>query len=305
MVSQGYRDWLQAGKPYTLILPAADLQRTLRGYGLTVYDYPDDAHLQANTPEDHTPFSVTGWPDKNARWKARALDIMPRKNVPDAQARGENAAIARQIIRDRDAGHPGVAWIKYLNWTDERGYCSQERWTTDGQPNRRTTRGSSDKGHVHISGRSDADTDTRARGYDPIARASGAAVGEGDEVPGWDETIGAGYSPDDAGYGIHKFRTAIGYIWAGVDKANAAAAADATRDASMQAAIETMGKALNAVLQGEAGGIEVGPIIAAVREEAEKSRTLVEQLHAELAAARAENGDLRERLATAFGPGSE
>jgi hypothetical protein len=144
MASQGYRDWLNAGRPYALIRPAAALQRTLRGYGLTVYDYPDERHLQADTPEDHTPFSVTGYPGTNRRWNARGVDIMPRGSA--AAGRAENAAIARQLIRDRTAGVPGVMWIKYLNWTDEAGYCQQVRWTTDGQPLRATTRGSTDKG---------------------------------------------------------------------------------------------------------------------------------------------------------------
>lgn len=171
MVSQGYRDWLNAGKPYTLIRPAAAVQTTLRGHGLTVYDYPNQAHLQANTPEDHTPFSATSWPIKNARWRGHALDVMPRTGVPDAQAVAENADIARQLIRDRDAEVPGAMWIKYVNWTDERGVCQQVRWEGG-----RTERASTDKGHIHISGRSDCATDDRADDYDPIARMGGAGA---------------------------------------------------------------------------------------------------------------------------------
>lgn len=182
MASQGYKDWLAAGRPYTLIRPARALQATLRGYGLTVYDYPNADHLQANTPQDHTPFSVTGWPGTNKRWNARALDVMPRDD--SAAARAENAAIARQLIRDRNAGVPGAMWIKYLNWTDEQGICRQERWTPG-----HTTVSSTDKSHVHISGRSDADTDDDANGYDPIARMRGLASGGDDmslsEPVGW------------------------------------------------------------------------------------------------------------------------
>jgi hypothetical protein len=166
MASQGYRDWLKAGKPYSLIRPADELVTTLRAYGLTVYHYPNDAHLQANTPEDHTPYSVTGWPTANARWRARGVDVMPRST--SAVHRKENADIARQLIKDRNAGNPGVAWIKYINWTDEPGVTRQERWT----PNH-TTRSSSDKGHIHISGRSDMDFYTGAAGYDPIRRMAG------------------------------------------------------------------------------------------------------------------------------------
>lgn len=166
MASQGYRDWLKAGKPYTLIRPAKAVQKTVRAYGITVYDYPDDSHLQADRPEDHTPFSVTGWPGANKRWNARGLDIMPRSG--SAAHRKENADIARQLIKDRNAQVPGAMWIKYINWTDESGVCRQERWTPG-----HTTRSSSDKGHIHISGRSDVDTDTRADDYDPIRRMAG------------------------------------------------------------------------------------------------------------------------------------
>lgn len=182
MASQGYRDWLKAGQLYALIQPAKAVQATLRGYGLTVYDYPNDAHLQAAVPEDHTPFSVTGWPGTNARWNARALDVMPRSNA--YEHRKENADIARQLIRDRDAGHPGAMWIKYLNWTDEGGNCRQERWTDSAAPLRRITRASNDRGHIHVSGRSDADDDDRADTYDPIARmraGSGSAATTGDD----------------------------------------------------------------------------------------------------------------------------
>lgn len=173
MASQGYRDWIAAGRPYALIRPARALQATLIGHGLTVWDFPDENHQKADKPEDHTPYSVTGWPGVNARWKARGLDIMPRTDT--AAGRAENAAIARQLIRDRDAGVPGVMWIKYLNWTDERGVCRQERWMSSANPLARETRSSSDNGHIHVSGRSDADNDARADGYDPIARMTGGA----------------------------------------------------------------------------------------------------------------------------------
>lgn len=223
MASQGYKDWLKAGKPYTLIRPAKSTQATLRAYGLTVYDYPNDAHLQANTPEDHTPFSVTGWPGQNARWKARALDVMPRSD--SAAHRRENADIARQLIRDRDAGHPGAMWIKYLNWTDEGGKCHQERWTDSANPNRRTTRDSSDKGHIHISGRSDADTDTRADAYDPIRRMAGIDTPIG--VPMGQQVVayGFGETADEQAQhwivdGVWARRVPLDFVYGGDGKVN-------------------------------------------------------------------------------------
>jgi hypothetical protein len=307
MASQGYRDWLKAGRPYHLIRPSAAVQRTLRGYGLTVYDYPNDAHLQASTPEDHTPFSVTGWPGANKRWNARALDVMPRDGS-DA-ARKENADIARQLIRDRDAGVPGAMWIKYLNWTDERGSCQQERWTDSANPLRRTTRSSSDRGHIHISGRSDVDDDERADHYDPIARMHGSVAAEEDDMANtWT------FQPDDdewrltqgtEGYAGQARDTALAFAWqnaaeakANTDKLLAAATADETRDKATLAAI-------TALTAGAGGSIDAAPILSAIADARAETLTYVQQLQHDLAAERAETAKLRARLAAAFGPGSE
>jgi hypothetical protein len=87
-------------------------------------------------------------------------------------------------------------WIKYINWTDENGTCRQERWTDAGAPLRRTTRSSTDKGHIHISGRSDVDDDDRADGYDPIARMRGEDEDMQLKDPtGWDRQ----FMPNPAG----------------------------------------------------------------------------------------------------------
>jgi hypothetical protein len=166
VASRGFYEWVAASRPYTLIRPATAIVANLRRHGLVVYHYPNDDHLKASTPQDHTPYSVTGWPGGNRRWLARGVDVMPRDD--SAAARKENADIARQLIKDRNAGHPGAMWIKYINWTDEGGVCRQERWT----PNH-TTLSSTDRGHIHISGRSDVDDDDRADTYDPIARMNG------------------------------------------------------------------------------------------------------------------------------------
>jgi hypothetical protein len=173
MASTAYYSWLANGSPYRLCRPAAALQRIFRRRGFTVYDYPDGSHLKATKPEDHTPFAVTGWPVRSAYGVAHAVDIMPRADT--AAARAENAAIARKLIAARNAGVPGVMWIKYLNWTDERGICRQERWMPGHE-----TRTSTDRGHIHISARSDCDNDDRADHYDPL----GEDMALSDTVPG-------------------------------------------------------------------------------------------------------------------------
>lgn len=166
MASTYYFQWLALNKPYTLIRPARDLQRIIRRYGITVWDYPNEAHQKADPPEDHTPYSATGWPGANTRWNARGLDVMPRAQTNAGRA--ENAAIAEQIIADKDAGVPGTEWIKYLNYTDLDGNC----WHVSWQPAKRVTR-STDRDHIHVSGRSDMDNWAGAVEYDPIARMRG------------------------------------------------------------------------------------------------------------------------------------
>lgn len=163
MASQGYYDWLAAGKPYTLARPALDMVNVLRAAGYTVYHYPDDAHLIAVPPQDHTPFSATGWPIPSARWVGHALDVMPTPGAPALPG------LARQIISDTDRKVPGTGWIKYLNWTDEAGVCRHENWQNLDRT--RVTTSSTDKGHIHISARSDMDT------WDGVARSGYSPVG--------------------------------------------------------------------------------------------------------------------------------
>jgi hypothetical protein len=264
MPSQGFYDWLNAGKPYTLIRPAAALQKRLRGYGLVVYDYPNDAHLKAARPEDHTSFSETSWPIGNARWRAHALDVMPRTdeygNVT-AAARAENADIARQLIRDRDAGVPGVMWIKYVNWTDEAGVCRQIRWTDYLHPLTHEIRSSSDKGHIHISGRSDCATDDRADDYDPIARMRGDSdVNVNDKSP-----FGQQFSEADKDYGLWLGGTVGNQLqWLREDAYFARQFAK--RAATESAALRTVIEGLAAVIERAGGSADTAAILAGVDE---------------------------------------
>lgn len=146
MASQSYFAWLQAGRPYALCRPGAELRNVFTAAGFTVYHYPDEAHLTADPPQDHTPFSATGWPVPSARGIGHAIDIMPMPGLmplPD---------LARRLIADRDAGVPGTWAFKYINWTDEWGDCRHVAWQPD-----KTVTTSIDRGHIHLSLRSDAD----------------------------------------------------------------------------------------------------------------------------------------------------
>lgn len=164
MASQGYRDWIAAGKPFTLAAPAKRLRDTLRGYGYTAYDIGNERHQLADPPEDHMPYSATGWPNRSPRWYGFALDIMP---PPAGSKLPTLPQLLGQIYADKMAGHPGVAWLKYMNWEPQgpSGPCYHDKW----QPSHvRTTSG--DRGHGHLSGRSDHYLTDTTGGYDPVAR---------------------------------------------------------------------------------------------------------------------------------------
>lgn len=160
MSSAAYKNWVSKGRPYTLCRPCKELQATIRGHGFIVYDYPNDVHLTASKPEDHTPFSATGWPVGSAFGVAHALDIMPKNSSKAAMK--ELADLARTLMAAKDNGVEAVKWLKYMNWTDENGTCRQENWKTG----KRVTVSSSDSGHIHLSARSDMDN-VSTDGWDP------------------------------------------------------------------------------------------------------------------------------------------
>lgn len=225
MASQAYYDWVRAGKPYNRSFAVKQLRDVLIGHGYTVYDYPDESHQKANLPEDHTPYSATGWPVQSPRWWAFAIDQMPGKG-----GMADLCRVARQIIKDKDAGVPGTEWIKYINWTDEQGNC----WQTSWKPNK-VTRKSTDKGHNHISGRSDFTSKVTVK-YDPVARMNGIvpAPSARDE----EEVALIARGPDGQLYKVqggfsHKITEAdiphINYLWGqqGIKPAQGPAAGDA------------------------------------------------------------------------------
>jgi hypothetical protein len=149
-------------------MPIAVLRARLRGHGYTVYDYPDVRHQKATPPEDHTAYSSTGWPQPATFGIGYAIDIMPPaagSGLPTL------AQLGAQIYTDRQAGLPGIGWLKYMNWEPGDGSCHHDAW----QPTH-TRRDSTDRGHIHLSGRTDyTDSDT-AGDYDPVTRAVEAAM---------------------------------------------------------------------------------------------------------------------------------
>lgn len=174
MPSQGYYDWVRAGRPYTLARPARALRDRLRRYGYVVYDYPNDAHQEAVPPEDHTPYSATGWPGVSPRWYGMADDVMPstKPGLPNWRDIGD------QIYRDRQAGVSGIMWLKYMNRElPGTNTCVQDRWTPG-----HSRKASGDRGHIHLSCRSDFHLSSAGDDYDPVARYL-ARINGGDPPP--------------------------------------------------------------------------------------------------------------------------
>lgn len=144
MTSRQHQDWLNHGKPDSgLALPLQLLANTLAAAGYTVYVYPNDAHLDAEPPEDHTYYSETGWPGNSPKWWRHAIDIMPPpagRNLPSLQTLGQHIFDARQ------AGN--ITWLKYMNWPSDGNLnrAVHDKWEPG---HSRST--SSDTGHIHLS----------------------------------------------------------------------------------------------------------------------------------------------------------
>ncbi|MBM0277802.1 hypothetical protein [Micromonospora tarensis] len=175
MTRAQYEAWQRDGEPFRLMTPADDLLDQLRAHGYTVYAIGNESHMLASPAEDHTPFSQTGWPGTAKYGVGYAIDIMPpkagQKSKLDGKPLPSLQQLGAQLVADRKAGVPGISWLKYINWEPERnngGPCYQDSW----KPNY-ARRSSTDRGHIHASGRTGMESSTVARGYDPVARIRG------------------------------------------------------------------------------------------------------------------------------------
>lgn len=163
-MTTAYQQWVSAGRGWTAATPIAQLADALRRHGYTVYILGDSSHLLASTPEDHTPYSATGWPVASPRGYVHALDIMPAGgSLPSL------AALGAQLAADKTSGV--ATWVKYMNWSPAGKGCQHWSW----EP-RLSVTPSSDAGHIHLSIRSDA-THTDIGGYDPVARMGHPTTG--------------------------------------------------------------------------------------------------------------------------------
>ena len=152
-----YAGWVADGRPWRNCQPINDLIATLRGHGYTGpgVGIGDQSHLTANPPEDHCPYSHTPWPGAQPYPYVMAIDIMPGEGIDIIDLGG-------RLFDDKSSDKPGTQPIKYINWTDSAGGCWHDSW----MPSHTRFR-STDRGHIHISFRTDYVTSNAMASYDP------------------------------------------------------------------------------------------------------------------------------------------
>jgi hypothetical protein len=130
--------------------------------------YADEAHYQAEPPEDHTPFSYTGWPLPNPYPVVFATDVMHR---PDLGV--DCNVLFAYWLAEAKAGR--MPWLKYLIW-QRKLYSVRSNWVPQAN--------SGHDDHVHLSARTDH-KDTSLGAWSP---APGTATSEEDDDMHLDHT---------------------------------------------------------------------------------------------------------------------
>ena len=145
MPSNSYYEWLAAGKPLTPALPIRETVDKLKaafpkGAQANLFSwYADDTHYQAVPPQDHTPFSATGWPGASPRWYVFATDIMHRVDL------GVDCNVLfPYYLSEAKAGR--TPWIKYIIW-QAKLYDVRNSWMASAN--------SGHFDHIHLSTRTD------------------------------------------------------------------------------------------------------------------------------------------------------
>lgn len=158
MTCTTYTCWRNDGSPWSDCQPTKDFVAMLRRHGYTGpgVGIGDQSHLTAQPPEDHTPYSHTPWPGAQPYPRIMAFDLMPNSGI-------DILALSGQIFDDKMSGHPALAPLKYMNWTDSAGNCWHDSWQSN-----HTRYPSSDRGHSHFSWRTDYVNSTLLSTYDPL-----------------------------------------------------------------------------------------------------------------------------------------
>lgn len=138
-----YNAWLGAGSPWSETGPLQQVLAKLRAaYPSMVYGtLGDQAHLLASPPEDHTPYSATGWPLSNPYPVVHALDVMEGNGV-------SCQALFDYWLPEAKAGR--MPWLKYMIWQAKLySVRSTPAWTPQSN--------SDHFDHIHLSARTDTE----------------------------------------------------------------------------------------------------------------------------------------------------
>lgn len=110
MATASYRNWVKAGRPFRLAGPISEYRKALREAGFNPFDVGtlgDERHLMADPPEDHTPFSRTGWPDDSPYPVVMALDLS------GLSGQGHTwLEVIQYWLEEARAGR--TPWVKYI-----------------------------------------------------------------------------------------------------------------------------------------------------------------------------------------------
>lgn len=143
MATQAYYTWRNAGSPWRLATPIAELQTWAKANGVSILGtIGNQDHLVAEPPQDHTPFSATAWPVPLPGFVVTAIDL------------ADTNGLGQAILTQARAGK--LPWLKYVIFAN-KVYSHWDNFQ-EGKYN-------SDS-HVHMSIRSDW-CDTSIGTFDP------------------------------------------------------------------------------------------------------------------------------------------
>lgn len=145
MASLAFGVWDRLGRPLEPCTPIREfvtrMEAAFPKAASILSWYADDSHYEAETPQDHTPFSATGWPLPSPRWVVHATDIMHR---PDLGM--DCHKLFAYWLAEAKAGR--MPWLKYMIWRGQR-YDVRNGW--------RPVTASGHFDHIHLSTRTDHD----------------------------------------------------------------------------------------------------------------------------------------------------
>lgn len=191
MAVAAFSRWESLGRPLEPAQPVREMVQALKAaFPLaagTFSWYADASHYEAGVPEDHTPYSYTGWPLPNPEWFVFATDVM---HQPDL-------GVDCNVLFDYWIGEARTGRIpslKYLIWQGQR---YDVRAATPWEPT--PTLGHFD--HIHLSFR----TDYTHTGF-----------GDWNPIPGGDNDM---LTPQEKAW-LHNIAAIVGAMIDGADNAN-------------------------------------------------------------------------------------